>query len=224
MLKTMPKVNERDARKFLNFLNHNTYWVHVFRPDRYGERQSGDMLSEFTTSHERVLQIANEYNGKGLVCVAINEREKGCTKTEAIKKVSTMMVDIDVRKEHKIGFVSPKHLKDKAIDVAMKVKDRLWSCWGLKTSLIVDSGNGAQVYLRINAEADTSFKRQIIRNKLEFIEQDLKNIFSDDEVCIDHITKDLNRRVKLPGTINCKDTAQSEDRVSKIIWRAGHGK
>jgi len=62
------------------------------------------------------------------------------------------------------------------------------------------------------------FKEEELYRRIESFEKDLKSRFNYDFIEIDNITKDINRRMKIPGTVNKKDENQVENRIAKIIY------
>ena len=211
------RMNKKEILKHLNFLDHTLYWFHAFKPNLCGVKQDGHLHGEFC-SKERIIELCERYNGKGLCCVAINERPSGKTKKEDVKTITTLVIDIDVRKSKRINYVSTGddhvHAQKKANDIKTYLEEK-----GYLVGLIIDSGNGAQVYLKVNIPIFSSLQLDNYESKIKAFEEDLRQ-FNNDVVEVDFITKDRNRRIKIAGTINKKDTHQQEDRISKITYFA----
>lgn len=209
-------LNESDLVKQLDFFNHSLFWFHVFKPTINGKQQLGDIHSEFCSKKD-VVDLCKKYNGKGILCIAINERQANKTKKEDVTTISILLFDIDVKKELKADYVSIPEHHEHAIKVAQeKIKPYLEK-FGFYIDLIVDSGNGCHIFSKVNIDISTEDKRNDFLAKVTALENDLRQ-FDDDIIKVDFITKDINRRVKLAGTINKKDTAQKEDRTSKILY------
>lgn len=242
--------NKNDTQIFLEYLNHKNFWVTVFRPDINGEVQKGGVLEDiFLKSKKSTLETLEKYDNLGLPCVAINEHSFNDKSLKSIDRIHSLIIDIDVKKHLKEGYVSLDQHHNQAIEKAYHIKEYLENK-GFSVSLIVDSGNGAHIYIYIDErfnqdfidkkeEISTKYKdklhisnikkeyskligdlwksQDIYYNILEF-EKEIKNKFQTDILDIDNITKDINRRMKVPGFINKKDIQQKEDRISKIIY------
>jgi len=212
----MQKINIKDIEKQLEFFSHKLFWCHIFKPQINGNKQPGDLHSEFC-SKERVIELCKKYNGRGLCCVAINERPEGVTKTDDLKEVGALFIDIDVRKELKKGFVSIPEHHEHAINTTLNdIKPYLESI-GFVVGLVVDSGNGCHIFIKLEEKIDVSTKekRELFKEKAAALEENLRTRFADEILQIDFCTKDPNRRVKLAGTMNMKDTEQIENRLSR---------
>ena len=212
--------NKQDVKDYIDFLGHKeTDWLHAFKPSIDGEAQRGDLKSLFCEvgkGEEQLIKEIESLNGQGIVCLAVNERPKGQTKGDDIKEINVLVFDIDVKKKLKVGYVSTPEHHEHAIKKAHELKKHLEET-GFNVGLIVDSGNGAQVYCKV--ALDLTKDRETILNKLTSLENELRPLIEDEIVELDCITKDINRRMKIPGTINKKDTKQVEDRVARIIYK-----
>jgi hypothetical protein len=213
----MTSLISSDVIKYLDFLNHSTYWFQTFKPDIGGIRQKEVLHTEFC-SKDKVLTLSEKYNGQGLCCVAINERPKGGTLAKHIRTINTLIIDIDVLKSRKVLYVSTKEDNLHSQNVGEEIK-RFLENQGYYVGVIVNSGNGCQVGLKVNIDISSEDKRSDFLSKVISFENDLGR-FDDEVVKIDCITKDVNRRIKLPGTINKKDTHQGEDRIATITYLA----
>jgi mRNA-degrading endonuclease YafQ of YafQ-DinJ toxin-antitoxin module len=213
------KYIKEDVDKFIDYLGHKTYWLHAFKPSVDDKRQdNAELKSLFIEDREALEKEIEKLNGQGLVCLAINERKSGKTKGEDVKEISSLVFDLDVPKERKEGYVSKLGDHMRAIDLARSLKSILEKL-GIMTGLIVDSGNGSQVYVKV--KLDLTKDRESTLNKVTLLENWVRSKLKDNVIQLDCITKDLNRRMKVPGTINKKDTKQKEDRVAKIIYHCG---
>jgi hypothetical protein len=213
---------------FLDMLNNkNPIKYQVFKPSVDGVVQKYSVRNIFVDSKEEVIKLAKEDNSKGLVCVCINEHKQN-GKAENIENIDTILTlsfDIDVKKERKIGYVSTEEDHLHAICIAFfKIMPALLR-HNIKVSLIIDSGNGAHVYSKVNIKLPKLTREKWLKHsiyrRLITLEKELKS-FEDNIVNIDNITKDVVRRMKLPGTINMKDTKQKENRLCRIIYQANN--
>jgi len=209
------QIIKKDVNNFMDFLGHKTFWLHIFNPTIAGEYQKGELKSLFSTDRKKIIKEIEKFNGKGIICLATNQRDKGQTKGSDVKNLETITFDLDVRKELKVDYVSTdehhKHAVSKAEDLKIEL-EKLGFCVGMK----VDSGNGSQVYAKV--KLDLKENKDSVVSKLILLENYLRDKFNDDIIELDCITKDINRRMKIPGTINKKDTEQKEDRIARIVY------
>lgn len=217
----METINKKDVERQLDFFGHKTFWFHAFKPCIDGKRQPGDLYSEFC-SKERVIELCEKYNGRGLCCVAINERPVNKTKTEDVKEIGVLFIDVDVHKALKEGHVSKQEHHAHAIKQSREIRQYLESL-GFLVGLIVDSGNGTHIFIKLEDRLIISSveERQAIIDKCVSLENNLRTRFNDRILNVDYCTKDLNRRVKLAGTLNIKDTTQTENRLARILFLRG---
>gem|GEM_PF-2130643 len=215
----MTTINLIDTEKHLVFLGHGLFWFTVVKPEIDGEKQEGILHEEFC-SKKKVLELAKEYNSKGIVCVALNERGEGKTKSEDVKKVTCLFFDVDVNKQLREanGYVSTDEQHIYAIGVAQKKIKTYLDSKGFCIDLIIDSGNGCQLFCKVDLDVSITGKKEEFKCKCETLSKELQTKFNDEIVNVDCITKDFNRRIKLAGTINKKDLKQKEDRLSKILY------
>lgn len=214
---------------FLEFLGHkNPIKYQVFKPDNNGVKQ-GSGRNTYVQNIGEVINLAKIDNGKGIICVAIGEH--GDKQTEDITNIIRLLalvIDVDVKKDRKINYVSSRADHLHAFNMAYTFVKRELESMGFEVGLIDDSGNGAHVFIKVNIDipegttqknlADTEFYRRIItiENRLKAKLKEMK----DEIVNIDCISKDAVRRIKMPGAINKKDIFQAEDRICKIIYKA----
>lgn len=240
----MVKLEKSNVETFISYLGHQNYWLDVFKPNVNGERPKGLLSTAFFKKKDKKVLIdrIESLNGKGIICLAVNDRKEKDKTIKSINRVHSLLIDIDVKKSFKKGFVSLPEHHEKAIETAWNIKEYLENK-NFKVSMIIDSGNGAQMYLYLDEELGDEyiekrkniikeitepkkqedkikelFKANNLSRIIETFEKDLKTQFNYDFIEIDNITKDINRRMKVPGTINKKDENQVEDRVAKIIY------
>lgn len=209
--------NEEALRKFLQFLNYKIpFKYQVFKPNINGKPQ-GSGRCIFVKDMDEFIRFARRDNGTGLVCVGINEL-KNANDITGITRIQALVFDIDVNK--KTGFVSSNKDHNYAISLAKTRVGKRLERLGFKVGCIVDSGNGAHIYIKVNIPLKRVKSREEwfstdIYKKLAVIEKKMQKL-NDGIVHIDCLTKDPVRRMKVPGTLNYKDT-QAEHRICKII-------
>lgn len=178
---------------------------------------------------ERLIRYCEENNLKGLTCLSVNPAKRCSTKTDSIISIDGILIDIDVRKERKINSVSTEADKKAALEVARKIIDKLEQVINLRISLLIDSGNGYHIYIPIyidlskfftgktEDENKTLWDASDHRKRLIYLENIFKE-FNNDAVEIDCISKDIVRRVKIPGTWNVKEGITAENyRICTIL-------
>jgi len=206
-------LDKKEADTFLNFLNLNSYWLTVIPPKTEGKTINHTTLLNATFNQKEALLQAERFNGKGLVMVNLNEHEAGSTTTASIKRVTNLVIDVDVEKKEK--YVSSKEDKKEAIEIAGRIVKDLQ----LTDYIKADTGNGCSIFIKVdlpNNKATADFYTNI-NNKLA-------EVYSTERAKIDRSVKDLNRRYKIIGTLNRKDTAELETRKSKILEQQEAGK
>jgi len=207
-------IKKDHVNKFLDFLDYESYYFQTYKPRINGKYQNGVLAQEFCNK-QRVVSLCEKLNGKGVICVALNYRPKGGSKSEDVKNLKVIAIDVDVKDERKVDYVSTLEDYAHAQEVANKIKEYLEKEYGFIINLVVKSGNGSQLLAKCDVPI---IDLDVLKNKLTKLENNIKNIFSDKIVNIDAITKDINRRLKIPGTINKKDTYQKANRYSQIIF------
>jgi hypothetical protein len=133
---------------------------------------------------------------------------------------------VDVKKNFKIKGTSTEDLKKEALEVAERCKIELERL-GFTIGMIVDSGNGYHIYTKVNLiippyKSEDEFKTSAIYNKFLYLENCLKK-FDTGTIKIDSISKDIVRRVKIPGTYNVKRYQEGDNEkwllMPKEEWR-----
>lgn len=225
--------NFDDITTFFKFLDHKTYTVfHVFLASvdkTTTSRMSYPSKAYFIPANniKLLLDLCNQYKLTGQICLGINERPNKQTKLiEHLPKINIILFDIDVRKNKKINGLSPDNLKKEAYEVVLKCKQKLEEL-GFTVDLLIDSGNGYHVYIKVNLDIPSyntkeEFEETSIYKRLVFLEEQLKQ-FNTKNVEIDNISKDVIRRVKIPGTYNIKRYKNPTDKKFKVMnkdqWR-----
>jgi len=196
---------------------------HVFKRD-------GSVSKELDVDNvEELIDLCKKHNLEGLNCLSVNSFEKGKTKVSGVREITGILIDIDVKKERKINGVSTPDDKAIAKKTAEAVIKKLEEVINLRISLIADSGNGYHIYIPIFISLDGFFTGKTedenkekwdnsdIKGRLISLEKQLDE-FSNDVVEIDCISKDIVRRVKIPGTWNVKKEISKKDyRMARII-------
>ena len=216
-------------RTFLEFLGHKSpIKYQVFKPAKNNVRQ-GSGRNAYAQNAEEVVNLAAMDNGKGIICVAISEHgNKQAEDITNIKKILALTIDVDVKKERKAGYVSSEDDHRHAINIAYTIVKKELEKMGFTVGIIDDSGNGAHEFVKVDIDMPESITAQTwpqteIYGRLVTIEKTLRNKIeemNDQVVNIDFLTKDVVRRIKLPGTKNKKDEEQIEDRLCRIIYQA----
>jgi len=140
---------------------------------------------------------------------------------ESIQKLNALLVDVDVRKQAREEGLAPEPVKSEAEEVARDVVDRMEQL-GFQPALLIDSGNGFHVYAKVDMRLPLfgnkeEWKETVLHRKLERLESELEPCETE-EIEIDNLTKDVVRRVKIPGTWNVKDGMSEGDyRRAEII-------
>jgi len=201
--------------KQLDFFGHSTFWFTAFKPSEYGERQKGVLHNEFC-SKGKVIELCKDFDGQGISCVAVNERPVGKQSASDVKEVGVLLFDIDVKKSRKVDFVSTDKDHEYAIEKWNYIR-KILAHYGLSVDLVVDSGNGCHIFTKVKIDVSSKEKKKDFLQKVKALEDILGRNVNDEIIELDCITKDLNRRVKLAGTLNKKDTKQKIDRYSSII-------
>ncbi len=94
--------------------------------------------------------MASIDNGKGIICVAISEH--GNKQTEDLSNITRILaltVDVDVKKDRKVMYVSSKEDHLHAINVAFTTIRNELQKMGFKVGMITDSGNGAHSFVKV---------------------------------------------------------------------------
>jgi hypothetical protein len=216
----------RHLKVFLDFLGHkHPIKYQVFLPYKDGKRQ-GSGRNTYAQNADEVINLAKMDNGKGIICVAVSEHgQKQTEDITNITKLLTLVVDVDVKKQRKINYVSSRADHLHAISIAYTLVKKELEAMGFEVGLITDSGNGSHVYVKVSIDIPEDLTQKTwpdseVCRKISAIEQKLREKVHDDIVDIDFITKDVVRRIKVPGTLNIKDTSQAEDRMCRIIYQA----
>lgn len=150
--------------------------------------------------------------GEGLNCLSINPREEGETGEDSVTKLRTIFVDIDVKDHHKEDGVAPQEYKDKAREASKEVSKYLQEEHNLQYEIVADSGNGYHLYIPVDFTPSFSWDKTPIKESLEQLNKDLSQ-FDTDHIEVDSITKDVARRVKIPGTNNVKPDMEEDTEI-----------
>ncbi len=223
------EIKKKDSKIFFDFLKYQDQllFFQVYKPTIKGARQRGALngSGSYHQNFESLEKELNKYNGKGLLCLGLQPRKKETSKIDGIDVLQIIVLDIDVRAKRKVDYVSTTEDHEHSIKKAYETKDLLKDKFNLDTGLIINSGNGAQVLVKIEVSTESvnsidEWHLSEDYKRLVKIEKHISNEISDKVVEVDSITKDLARRLKIPGTINKKDTHQAEDRYSRILFQS----
>lgn len=216
--------NRADAEYFWDYLNHSLpVWQQTFKPNINDKKQKGIISSNFFKDKEAAINQIESDNGKGIPCFKINEGTGTTAKTTTcIKK---WLTDIDVRKERKVDFVSTQADYEHCQKIAKDTTKFIKVTFGIEVDLVIASGNGVNLFASMNIpisfKNDKEWKASEIYAKICYMEKLLAANFNDEVCKVDCISKDINRRMKVPGCFNYKDTEQKGGRISRIIYKEG---
>ena len=227
-----------DIEKFYKFLGHksktNFQVFFAMTHIKTSTKPSTPSKQSFISNNdiETLLKLCNSYKLKGVLCLGINERPNEQTKlTDILPKINVILFDIDVRKDKKFNGISPNNLKQEAKEVMERCKTKLEKS-GFVVDLIIDSGNGYHVYIKVDLnipkyDSKENFEESPIYKRLVYLEIQLRE-FNTKNVEIDFLSKDIIRRVKIPGTYNVKRykdidgkfklMPKDQWRIAKIIY------
>lgn len=221
--------NENDIKTFYNFLNHKTKTVfQVFKSSVNKEITNNPSIptKQIFIPHndlDMLLKLCKKYQFSGQICLGVNERPNEQTKiTDILSKLNVILFDIDVIKDKKENGISPKNLKKEAYTVMEQCKKKLIEL-GFNIDMIIDSGNGYHIYIKIYLDipkytTKKEFEEFAIYKQLIFLENQLRE-FNTKNVIIDFLSKDIIRRVKIPGTYNIKRYKDKDKDKKKNLYK-----
>ncbi|MFW9971145.1 MAG: hypothetical protein ACFFDF_13200 [Candidatus Odinarchaeota archaeon] len=226
------KQNIEEIKKFYTFLAHETktvfqvYEAMIDKAITALPSKPSNQIFISQNDFELLLDLCNKFKFKGQLCLGINERPNKQTKiTDKLTKINVILFDIDVKKGKKVKGIPPATLKKKAEEVVKQCKEKLEQL-GFTIDLIVDSGNGYHIYVKVSLDIPEysnkeEFEATAIYNRLVYLENELRQ-FNTDNVEIDFLSKDVMRRVKIPGTYNIKRYKDPDGKfriMPKNQWR-----
>ncbi|MBA7492888.1 hypothetical protein ES702_03441 [subsurface metagenome] len=227
------KQNVNDIKTFYNFLNHKTKTVfQVFKASINKETTDSPTIptKQYFIPHndlDMLLRLCKKYQFSGQICLGINERPNEQTKiTDILSKLNVILFDIDIIKDKKENGISPENLKKEAYIVMKQCEKKLIEL-GFNINMTIDSGNGYHIYIKIYLDipkyiTKKEFEESAIYKQLIFLENQLRE-FNTKNVIIDFLSKDIMRRVKIPGTYNIKRYKDNDDNLYKMMskeqWR-----
>lgn len=209
------QLNEDDILAFYQFLNHEKFsHFQVFMVNQNGQHQ--DISSEssypsqsyFIKKPETLLKGCHHYKDSGIICLGINERKKGQTKIEdGISKINLILFDIDVVDDVRENGVAPLKYIEEAARVGQAIEKRLNEL-GFSVDYKAFSGNGFHGGIKVSIDlprfsSKREWKDSDYHQRLITLENEMRT-FETKNVKIDTISKDIARRVKIPGTYNIK--------------------
>lgn len=231
---------EQDARKHMEHAidedQIRLYWKminpenknHVFQVFRKDGKATAPVN---VSSVNDLIALCKRHNLEGLSCLSVNPTKKAETiNTASILSLDDIPVDIDVKKERKQDGVSTPEDKQAALETTQKAIRKLEEEINLRVSLFVDSGNSGHIHIPVHIDLSGIFtgknedenhdlwEKSEVKARLVYLENQLKEAFNDDVVEIDCISKDIARRMKIPGTWNVKEGISEENyRLSQIL-------
>lgn len=237
------QLNQDDILAFYRFLNHQKYsHFQVFMTDQNGRHDEVSSASSypsksyFIRDSKTLMKGCNHFKDKGIICLGINEREKGQTKIEeGISKINLILFDIDVSDDVRVNGIAPSRYIEEAASVGLKIQERLNEL-GFSVDYTAFSGNGFHGGIKVNIDlprfsSKEEWKESEHYHRLVVLETEMRQ-FESKTIKIDTISKDIARRVKIPGTYNIKRykiankqfkiLAREDWRMTKITYLNPH--
>lgn len=180
------------AREIWEFVGHRHAEIRVKLPD-------GRAFSRFVNNPEELHKILNEFNGKALLWIGINERRKGGTKNEDVIMLRNAVLDLE-HKEKPDQY--PTDAQRQAC-LAVVNQIRKWCRDKGINTLVVDSGRGFHVWVFLKPIEVNDANRLEIATKYKRFYDLIREQFETSEVKID-TTSDLARVIGIPYTVNVK--------------------
>ena len=218
-------INKQDIERYWEHINHSNknFKFQCFKKDGSASKQID------VDSTKKLIELCEQHNLQGLSCLSVNPRLKNKTTTDSVMAILNILIDVDVKKDRKIDGISTLEDKQIAKKTALAIIKELEENLNLRVSLFVDSGNGYHIYIPMFISLDDFFigknpeenkgiwDNSEIKGRLISLEQKLSK-FNNDVCEIDCISKDIARRVKIPGTWNVKGGIEEKNyRLSQII-------
>jgi len=208
------KLDYDDITKFYQTFLTKEHIYQVFYKTGYASKQ------QKIDSLKHLKSLVNENKLTGLQCCSLNPRDKQIKGIDSVSALKNILFDIDIKSKYKENGLASLRDKRKAKKVMADLVEHLEEK-GFEVGGIIDSGNGYHVYLPVDIplyfKNKEEWKKTPVYKKLVTLEKEAKK-FEIDRVEIDNISKDITRRVKLPGTWNVKpDMDEERYRRAKII-------
>lgn len=142
--------------------------------------------------------------------LAINDKQKKTTGDNDIVEINNILIDFDPKR---ISGVSATDEEKKLAEVKMRTAYRYLRNNGFEDMIVVDSGNGYHLLVRVSiAPKDNDVVKDFLLS--------LSAMFSDDKVDIDTSNFNPSRITKIAGVMTSKgaNTPDRPHRESKIIY------
>jgi predicted transcriptional regulator len=191
---------------FFNFLGHKILELRIINIE-------GKVLADYLNvdTAEKFAKICREWNGRAQVYVGLQERDGKGGKAENVTCVRWILIDVDVKRSDKKLPATAKELENARRNCS-KILDWLREN-GIEPNLVVESGNGYHILIRINDVAVTAENREILGDVINYgLIRFIREKIVDSTVDVDS-TGDLPRVVGVPGTINMKG-----QRLRRIVY------
>lgn len=176
------------------------------------------------TQLQRILAECERYNERGYnVYCTLNpctEKPEGSTRDENISRRQLILVDVDpARPKLEVNGKLTDHIpstldeQKAAVRVIYAVRDYL-QAQGVNPLVLVDSGNGAQLYLQCDLPNDAQ-TTSLVHTLLQLLDKR----FSTDAAHIDTSVANAARIARVPGYVNYKGTELPERpyRRSRVV-------
>lgn len=213
------KQDPNQIRDFYEFLDHDDFTVFQgFLTDHpksntihkdTDNRYSYPTKSEFITSADDLIDLCKRYKNRGVLCAGINERHEGVNKLEdGFHTINLIVFDIDVKDtKRNNGIAAKTFIWDGCKEVMDNIIQELHEL-GYTVDYKAFSGNGFHIGVKLDIEipeyeSKKEWKESDMHKRLVYLEDRMKK-YDTEHVKIDTITKDIVRRLKIPGTYNIK--------------------
>lgn len=205
--------NSSDCGRFYDFLGHSKETeVRLIHPKREKPAKS-----IFVHSREEFIATCETWNDKMQVYAGVCERQAGGTEAKDVTLLNKVWVDLDpVREKDKDGkdTAATDEEKKEAGIVAERINAEVFS----GKAVVIDSGNGYQLYERIPEVPICDENRKEVNDSMKLWTNGLQKKYNSDKVKIDSVYE-LARIMRVPGTVNIKgdNTPERPHRISAFV-------
>jgi len=211
MTKSMIRFNEKDVRKFYNFLGHEKETeMRMLDP-----KKKKQPIILFVHSEDEFVENCKKYNLEYNIYAGINERCGNGTEGKDVISIKRQFIDVDAPRPD-----TKQPATDEELKVAQQIVDKILEAFKeakLPEPTTIFSGNGYQIAVKIPKITITDGNRKEVEDKIQLFQDRIIAKYSVDDA-IDKIG-DLPRIIKVTGTFNIKGDNFKErpHRLSKFI-------
>jgi hypothetical protein len=190
-------------------------------------KPTGENEARFYEEKKKFTDETLFFNNEGYTSyISIQPRKKELLKgnrsgtNDDITALRYLCLDIDPIKPQELGKVNATDQeKERCMEVAHKIQERLQHEKGYQKPILADSGNGAWLFLKIPEIPINDDNRQDISARLKTWGKMLSKELDEDRAKIDTNIFDLRRTTKIFGTkiFNSPDTTDRPQRISAFI-------